>query len=143
MRRLLGVCALTLWCAAESLPADPPPKLLGTWVGYVVDGAGENPDRGPLHLQVTITADKISAINLQDGNKNMGEGTYQLKPAKQATEIDATGVVLPGKRSRTYLGICDVQGNTLKWCVDNQQKDRPTEYRTTKGQYLLVLKRQK
>lgn len=129
---------LTLVAAGAQVDGDRP-KLQGVWQGYVVDGKGENPNQGPLHLQVTISADKISAINLGDGGKSMGEGTYRLDPAKQA--IDASGVVLPGKRSRDYAGIFALEGDTLKWCVDNQQKGRPTEFRTVKGQYLLILKR--
>ena len=55
--------------------------------------------------------------------------------------INATGVVLPGKRERTFLGIYSLEGDTLKWCVDNRQKERPTEFRSAGGKYLLVLKR--
>jgi uncharacterized protein (TIGR03067 family) len=117
-------------------------KLQGVWRGWVVDGKGENPDRGPLNLEVTITADKISARNLQDKGKNMGEGTYRLDPTKRIKEIDATGVVLPAVRAKTYAGIYQIDGDTLRWCVDNQGKTRPTEFASRKGQFLLVLKRQ-
>jgi uncharacterized protein (TIGR03067 family) len=73
----------------------------------------------------------------------MGSGVYSIDPTKPLKEIDATGIVLPGKRERTYLGIYELSGDTLKWCVDNRQTERPTEFRTSRGNYLLILKRKK
>jgi len=115
--------------------------LEGTWEGYAVEGSGERPDRGPVHLQVTITDSKISAVDLGGGKKDMGSGMYKIDLTKPVHQIDATGIVLPGKRERTFLGIFELNGDTLKWCVDNRQKERPTEFRTAGGKYLLILKR--
>lgn len=117
-------------------------KLEGVWRGYVVEGKGDNPDRGPLKLEVVITGTKMSAINLQDGDKSLGDGTYAVDGTKAQGELDATGSV-SGRRSQTYRGIFELNGDTLKWCVDNIGKGRPTEFVTRRGQYLLILKRQK
>ncbi len=73
----------------------------------------------------------------------MGSGTFQIDPAKEIKEIDASGVILPGKRERSFAGIYALDGDTLKWCVDNRRQDRPSEFRTEKGKYLLILKRKK
>lgn len=143
--------ALILFAAPALAVAQPPPdavkaelaKLVGTWEGYAVEGAGERPDRGPFHLRITITETKMSAIDLGNGNKDMGSGTFRLDPSQPLKELDATGVVFPMKKERTYRGIYRLDGDTLKWCVDNRQKDRPAEFRTTGGNYLLVLKRKK
>ena len=118
-------------------------KLAGTWEGYVVEGEGVNPDRGPVHLRVTIAEAKIDAVDLGQGGKEMGSGTFQIDPAQDIKQIDATGVILPGKRERTFAGIYSLDGDTLKWCVDNRGQVRPTEFRTEKGKYLLILKRKK
>src|SRR5262245_15659441 len=118
-------------------------QLLGVWKGYAVEGKGEKPDRGPLHIQITITATTIKAINLGDENKDMGEGTYKLDASKVLKTLDATGIVLPRKKAQTFLGIYEIQGDTLRWCVDNTKQERPTEFRTGEGKYLLVLKRVK
>jgi uncharacterized protein (TIGR03067 family) len=118
-------------------------KLEGTWEGYAVEGQGENPDRGPVHLRLTFTGAKIKAFDLAKDGKDMGSGTCTLDPSKQLKEIDATGIVLPGRRERTYPGIYKVDGDTLKWCVDNRRKGRPKEFRTANGKYLLILKRKK
>lgn len=137
--------------ATADEPKKPEPylaemkKLEATWEGYAVEGKGENPDRGPVHLRLIIKDDMITAIDLgsKEPNKEMGNGTYTLDPTKPFKEIDATGIILPGKREKTYLGIYEVDGDTLKWCVDNRGKERPDEFRTFAGKYLLVLKRQK
>jgi uncharacterized protein (TIGR03067 family) len=129
--------------AGGDVTQDELKKLAGTWEGYVVEGEGENPDRGPVHLRLTITESTIAAVDLGNGGKEMGSGTFQIDPAKGTKEIDATGVILPGKRERTFAGIYALDGDTLKWCVDNRRQDRPSEFRTEKGNYLLILKRKK
>jgi uncharacterized protein (TIGR03067 family) len=148
MRNALAACALlcpVAWADAPDKDAVKAElkKLEGVWEGYAVDGKGETPDRGPVHLRLTITDTKISAVDLGNANKDMGTGTYTIDPARPVKEIDATGVVLPGKRERTYPGIYELDGDTLKWCVDNRAKERPTEFRTANGKYLLILKRKK
>lgn len=116
-------------------------KLEGVWEGYAVDGKGEKPDQGPVHFRLTITQTKMSAINLGDKNKDMGNGVYKLELSKSTKEMDATGVVLPGKQERTYQGIYELDGDTLKWCVTPRKGERPGEFRTSKGSFLLILKR--
>jgi uncharacterized protein (TIGR03067 family) len=116
-------------------------KLEGVWEGYAVEGKGEKPNQGPVHLRITITGDKMTAVDLANNNKDMGSGTFKLDPSKPVKEIDATGVVLPGKKDRTFEGIYELDGDTLKWCVDNRRNARPTEFRTINGNYLLILKR--
>jgi uncharacterized protein (TIGR03067 family) len=148
---LFAVAFLGFMLSSGKLTAEPTAdatraelkKLAGTWEGYVVEGEGENPDRGPVHLRVTITDSKIEAVDLDQGEKEMGSGTFQIDPTKMTREIDATGVILPGKRERTFQGIYALDGDTLKWCVDNRSQDRPSEFRTEKGKYLLILKRKK
>ncbi len=116
-------------------------KLVGVWKGYAVEGKGENPNRGPLHLQITITATAIKAVNLGDGNKDMGEGSFSLDFAGPLKGLDAMGIVLPRKKTQNYRGIYDIEGDTLRWCVDNTNKGRPEQFRTGGGNYLMVLKR--
>jgi uncharacterized protein (TIGR03067 family) len=149
MRTALTLCILF---ASPLLAGEPNPKaviaaelkkLQGTWEGYTVEGTGEKPDRGPVHLRVTITGTRISAVDLGQGNRDLGSGTYKIDPTRSLKEIDATGIVLPGRRERTYPGIYEVDGDTLKWCVDNRRKNRPSEFRTIGGKYLLILKRKK
>jgi uncharacterized protein (TIGR03067 family) len=135
------ILALTTSAVADD-EADARKKLVGEWQGYVVDGKGENPNRGPVKLTITITADGMTAK--QEGNKDLGAGNYKLDLSGDPKTLDAVRTSTPGK-GQTYLGIYSVDGDTLKWCVGQPKQPRPTEFvtKSTGGQFLMVLKRQK
>jgi uncharacterized protein (TIGR03067 family) len=126
--------------AAEPDLSDDVKKVAGTWKGYVVDGRGEKPNQGPVKLEITVKGDTITAV--QDGSKDLGEGTFTLKLAKSEKQMDAVRTKNPGK-GQTFLGIYSLDGDTLKWCVSPRKKDRPTDFITKTGQFLLILKREK
>jgi uncharacterized protein (TIGR03067 family) len=147
--KLLVLWIFVAW-QAPSIAAEPKvsdeetkerAKLQGTWRGFVVHGKGEKSDEGPLHLELVITAEKITATDVRE-KKSLGEGTYKLDPSKKLKEIDAAGTVRSAGR-RSYSGIYELDGDTLKWCVDNSGKKRPSEFASRRAQYLLILKRQK
>ncbi len=146
MRKFTPVVAAALiFCVthaigAETDPADDAKTLVGTWKGYVVDGRGEKPNQGPVKLEITVKGDTITAI--QEGSKDLGEGTFTLKLAKSEKQIDAVRTKNPGK-GQTFLGIYSLDGDTLKWCVSTPNKARPTDFITKTGQFLLILKRDK
>jgi uncharacterized protein (TIGR03067 family) len=125
---------------ADDAPAEVP-KLDGVWRGFTVLGKGENPDRGPVHLELTIKGDHIDAKRLDGQSLPMTEGTYTIVPGKpmqmDGTETNARG------RKRVYLGICELTGDTLKWCVATPRNERPTDFETKRPQFLVILKRQK
>ena len=135
----LGLCwFFSAAHAADNDEAAMRKKLAGTWRGFAVEGTGERADQGPVKLEVTITEKEISA--LKDGKEDMGAGTYKL-------DLSQTPMSLEGTRTRgmgpkgTFFGIFKLEGETLKWCVANPRYPRPTEFRTVKGQFLLILKR--
>jgi uncharacterized protein (TIGR03067 family) len=135
---LAGALALGLVIGTAAV-ADPP-RLDGVWRGYVVNGQGERPDQGPIRLELTIKGDVIVARNLNPGaDPSLGEGTYRLGATGKT--IDATRTSSPGK-GQTYAGIYEVTDDTLRWCTGTPGKDRPEEFATRKGQFLLILKRQ-
>ncbi|MBI5383501.1 MAG: TIGR03067 domain-containing protein [Verrucomicrobia bacterium] len=113
-------------------------KIVGTWRGFAVEGAGEKPDQGPVKLEVTITETEISAI--KDGKEDMGAGAYKLGLAQSPQGLEGTRTRGLGPKG-PYLGIFKLEGDTLKWCVANPRYPRPTEFKTVKGQFLLILKR--
>jgi uncharacterized protein (TIGR03067 family) len=117
--------------------------LEGTWRGWVVEGKGETPDRGPVHLELVVRGDRITARRLdgKDG-PGLGEGTFKLAVAGKLRTIDATRSSAPGK-GRTHQGIYTLEGDTLRWCVSNPNGERPGDFVTKRGQFLLILKRQK
>jgi uncharacterized protein (TIGR03067 family) len=117
------------------------PKLDGVWQGFTVEGKGETPDRGPVHLELTIKGDHVDAKRLDGQQLPMKEGTYKIAAGKpmqmDGTETNARG------RARAYLGICELNGDTLKWCVSTPNNPRPTEFETKRPSFLVILKRQK
>jgi len=146
MKSATGILSLILglgWLFCAALGADNDEaamrkKLVGTWRGFAVEGTGEKPDQGPVKLELTITEKEIGAI--KDGKEDMGAGAYTM-------DLNQSPMWLEGTRTRgagpkgPYLGIFTLEGDTLKWCVANPRYPRPTEFRTVKGQFLLILKR--
>ena len=122
-------------------PQADVPKLDGVWRGFSVEGKGENPDRGPVHLELTVKGDHIDAKRLDGQSLPMSEGTYKVSPGKPM-QMDGTETTRRG-RTRIFLGICEVKGDTLKWCVATPRHERPTEFETKRPQFLVILKRQK
>ena len=116
------------------------PDLNGVWQGFVVEGKGEQPDQGPTHLELTIKGNHIGAKRLDGEGGSLGEGNYKLVPGRLML-MNATEAGNRGKR-RTYLGICTVEPDLLKWCVATPGNKRPTDFQTRGQQVLLILKRQ-
>jgi uncharacterized protein (TIGR03067 family) len=115
-------------------------KFVGVWKGFVVDGKGENPDRGHVELEITVTERTMHGTQIRDdGNLDHGVGQYTLNLAAVPNHLDAAQTVGRG-RQRTYVGIYKLDGDTLHWCV-SPQKVRPETFETVKGQFLLILRR--
>jgi len=139
---LVAIAAAVAEAAGEADKKDEAvPKLDGVWRGFTVEGKGETPDRGPVHLELMIKGDHVDAKRLDGQALPMSEGTYKISAGKpmqmDGTETNARG------RARTYLGICALEGDTLKWCVATPRNERPTDFETKRPQFLVILKRQK
>ncbi|MCX7046901.1 MAG: TIGR03067 domain-containing protein [Candidatus Sumerlaeota bacterium] len=94
-------------------------KLVGTWKGFVVEGKGENPNRGPVNIELTITTQTMKGTQYQ--NKDViehGVGTYVISPEKSPKILDATKPRGNNNKDE-WLGIYSLEGDTLKWCVRN------------------------
>lgn len=117
-------------------------KFVGVWKGFAVEGKGENPDRGPVQLEITVTEKTMHGIQIKGGERiDHGEGNYTLALGADPKQLDAAKTVQRG-RGQAFVGIYELDGDTLKWCV-SPQKVRPTTFETKKGQFLLILKRSK
>ncbi len=106
-------------------------ELVGTWKGQV--------DEGETGHELTFTMTTITGV--KDGRQSLGAGTFKLNLAAKPPHLDATRTK-GGKRGEKYLGIYELDGETLKWCVAAPGAKRPTELATKPGQFLLILKRQ-
>ena len=114
-------------------------KLVGTWKGFVVEGKGENPNRGPVNIELTITTQTMKGTQYQ--NKDViehGVGTYVISLDKSPKILDATKPRGNNNKDE-WLGIYSLEGDTLKWCV--RTKNRPTEFETKEKAFLLIVKR--
>lgn len=117
-------------------------KFVGVWKGYAVEGKGENPDRGPVKLELTITETTIRGIEIKGQQRvDHGEGQFTLDLAVDPKHLDGKQVNERG-RGRAYIGIYKWEGDALWWCV-TPQKTRPTTFETKRGQFLLILRRDK
>jgi uncharacterized protein (TIGR03067 family) len=129
---------------AKPVPAEDATarkQLVGFWKGFAVEGRGERPDRGPVKLEVTITESAIKGIEVKgEGTINHGEGTHTFNLKESPRWLDATKTNERGRKEE-YLGIYSLEGDTLKWCV-SRGKQRPTQFETVKGSFLVILKRQ-
>jgi uncharacterized protein (TIGR03067 family) len=137
----LGIASVAQESSPDSLAADMK-AIQGAWRGWVVEGKGEQPNQGFVHLEVIIKNDTMTAQRL-DRQKDaaLGEGTFKLALADKHKTIDATRTSTPGK-GQVNIGIYSLEGDTLKWCVGAPNKDRPEDFVSRRGQFLLILKRQ-
>jgi hypothetical protein len=118
------------------------PKLDGLWRGFVVEGKGENPNRGQTALELLIQDNRIAARRLDGQGGSLGEGFYKLTPVGRMTAMDAMEARRTGQ-PKLYLGICELTEDTIKWCVATPRVRRPMTFETRGQQFLLILKKQK
>lgn len=89
---------------------------------------------------MTITKDHIKAKQFKGLNiVDLGENTLEITLDKSPNHLDGDKKIDNPKRKEIWLGIKQLDGDTLRWCVD--KKTRPTEFEAKQGAFLLILKR--
>jgi len=127
---------------AQDKAGSSGPNLNGVWQGFVVEGKGENPNRGQTHLELTIKDNQITAQRLDGDRGSLGQGVFKLAPGPRgAFLMDALEVRTRGK-PRAYQGIALLNADEFRWCVGSASR-RPANFETKGQQFLLILKRQK
>jgi uncharacterized protein (TIGR03067 family) len=116
-------------------------KLIGTWTGWIVDGRGDRPNAMIGKIAEMVITERT--IRARDDQRDMGEGNYRLGRDQGWGTLDAAGVGAGPTRGKTYLGIYQIDGDTLRWCTANPGRPRPTQLMTRRGDgwYLMVLQR--
>ena len=114
-------------------------KMKGTWQG--VSGEVDGRKANPMELEKTflvIEGDRYT-LQLPDAVR---KGTFKIDPAKSPKQIDVTAADGPDK-GKTMRGIYELKGATLRYCLAQPQKDRPTEFtsKAGSGHVLYVHKR--
>lgn len=127
--------------AATSGPLQA--RLAGAWRGWVVDGRGENPDSGHMQMELRVEGNRMFGreIGTQRAPQGLGDGEFTIAGSGDSGTLDA--VATTGQHAgREYPGIFRLEGDTLRWCVNNRNGSRPSEYETGRGNYYLILRRQ-
>jgi uncharacterized protein (TIGR03067 family) len=114
-------------------------KLKGIWqaVSAEVDGRKAK----PMELEktfLTIEGDRYS-LRLPEATR---KGTFKIDAGKTPKQVDVVAADGPEK-GKTLRGIYELKGATLRICVAEPGKDRPTEFsaRAGSGCRLYVTKR--
>lgn len=120
--------------------------LAGVWRGWIVEGRGENPNAGQMEVELTVQGNRITGRELgtRRAPEGLGAGTYELtagESGRRSGTLDADGTAGP-QDGRHYLGIYELDGDTLRWCV-TARRQRPQAMATDRGNYLLILRRQR
>lgn len=114
-------------------------RLDGLWRGWLVNGRGENPNAGQMQMELRIEGNQIVGreVGTHRTSGPLGGGTFQITGPGQ---IDALGTSGPqaGKR---FLGIFQVEGDTLRYCSANVNQPRPRDFATAGPNYLMILHR--
>jgi uncharacterized protein (TIGR03067 family) len=103
-------------------------KLQGTWVGS--DGT----------MKLVIKGNKYTFTSAGDNE----EGTLKADASKKPAALDIHISKGP-QEGKTQLAVYQLEGDTLKICYAEPDKERPTELaaKDGSGQGMLVLKREK
>src|SRR5262245_36348371 len=105
--------------AAQEASDKERDKLVGVWVGWAVKGKGAHLERsGGVKVELIITKDTIQGIGFKGAERtDLGEGTYTLNVAKAPFHLDGDKKLANPNRKEVWLGIFQVDGDNLKWCV--------------------------
>lgn len=138
MRKCLLPVAALMLIAAEA-PSDEVKKemakLEGTW--FMVSGeidAQAMPDSYVANGK-RVSENGVTTVTF-NGQLFM-KAKYTVDPAKKPKTIDYVMTDGPTK-SKTQLGIYEIDGDRVKFCFASPGKDRPTEFATKPGSGLTL-----
>ena len=98
-----------------------------------------------MQMELRIEGQRMVAreIGTSRAPGGLGDGTFVVGGTVDSGTLDAvaTSGQHPGKE---YPGIFELEGDTLRWCVNNhnRQVQRPAAFETGRGFYYMVLHRQ-
>jgi uncharacterized protein (TIGR03067 family) len=120
----------------EKKPNDKE-KLQGTWL--VVETEFEGKTHRGNGLKLVFQGDKVSIRAKRPGETiEEMKGTFRLVPGKKPKALDLT-LNQKGKALGEVLGIYELDGETLRLCLDKVGAKRPTEFKTKAKTQITVL----
>ena len=136
MRWMLIVTLLTAGVARadDTKNADVSKKLIGTWqLTKGVVGGNSLPEAAVKGIRLELTDGKYTLT----GAESPDEGTWKLHPGKKPLGLDVKGTDGPNK-GKTFLAICQLNGDKMKVCYDLSGKERPTKFESKKNTLLFL-----
>ena len=121
-----------------SLAGSNPRANVGptVWRGNI-EGRGQ--------IELTVTGNQIVGRELRGGpgggpQGGLGSGTFTMSGDGRSGNMDAVYTQGP-QAGQTCLGIYQLNGDTLTWCVSNRNGQRPQAFTGGGGNWLMVLQR--
>jgi uncharacterized protein (TIGR03067 family) len=127
--------------AAPPVTASDLQKLQGTWVGVSSEQDGRKVPEEQARALLLIFRD--NGLTVRHGDETLEHSAVALHWERRPKAIDVT----PSdgdNRGQTLLGIYEIEGNTLKICIGDVGRQRPTEFAAKEGTgiTLYVLRRE-
>jgi uncharacterized protein (TIGR03067 family) len=135
--RLLALAAVGLFLAAAAPKADnfkdddakkELEKWQGTWTLVGAEEKGQKASDEDLKKVPVTLVIKDDKFTIKFGDQMM-EGTFKLDPAKKPKAYDAKGTDAQGNTHQS-IGIYEIDGDMLKVCFVQADKERPKEFKT-------------
>jgi uncharacterized protein (TIGR03067 family) len=105
-------------------------QMQGTWRRTSAQMNGQSlPEEALKNTTLTIKGDEYT---LEEKGGETRKGTFKLDPSKSPKQIDLMPAEGPNK-GKTLPGIYELDGDTLRYCINLQGKDRPTEFASKQG----------
>jgi uncharacterized protein (TIGR03067 family) len=116
-------------------------RLQGTWNRTSAEVNGKPVSEAELKNTTLVIQGDQYTLKTPEGDR---KGTIKLDPTSSPKHFDLTPSAGPNK-GKTLLGIYEVDGDTLRYCLALNGKDRPTEFsgKEGSGRGLFVNKRAK
>lgn len=117
----------------------------GLWRGWIVNGRGENPNDGQYQIELAIDGNRIVGREIPrqgggGGGRSLGSGTFVMTGSGQMGNLDAQYTEGPNA-GQVCLGIFRMQGDVLQWCSSNRPGQRPNDFMTGGGNWLMFLRK--
>jgi RNA polymerase sigma factor (sigma-70 family) len=123
---------------------DDKRAILGTWKAVAQEQQGQSKEDQE-HLRLIFSDDEFT---IKKGEQVVFKGKFKIDSSKKPKAIDMTitEAAKQGHIDKTGLGIYALDGDTLKWCVNEPgETERPKEFSATPGTRftLITFKREK
>lgn len=111
-------------------------KFQGSWkqIGYERDGVREPIDDEKDWEPRTVFTGTTFVVRIADGNIPI-QGTFKLDLTRTPKAIDWTDTH-GADAGKTFLAIYSLEGDKLIFCAASEGQERPTEFRTKRGEVL-------